>query len=254
MDTLLDMTDNIISKENIRGLRANDENQSEWCIWSADCTQPDYRRLQNNSLYDTIAIKGDFKTLLTGYNVNSGSYGLRLDMYFKPTNGTDKLIKHSAYLDSADMYGNPYSFLIYSTQAIKFSIANIGAIQTISLYFYQKNNFTYLTDNGKQESLPVLNAQDPDYSNLLLKNVYLSFGSDISNIDDNVIKLYTNEPLEYDRLSDEESVNTKGIGLLWYNKDDNGKYLGFSDGIYDKEYDEIEYLGLSERDSRLLSQ
>ena len=42
--------------------------------------------------------------------------------------------------------------------------------------------------------------------------------------------------------------------MLWYNKDDNGKYLGFSDGIYDKEYDEIEYLGLSERDSRLLSQ
>lgn len=254
MDTLLDMTDNIISKENIRGLRANDENQSEWCIWSADCTQPDYRHLQNNSLYDTIAIKGDFKTLLTGYNVNSGSYGLRLDMYFKPTNGTDKLIKHSAYLDSTDMYGNPYSFLIYSTQAIKFSIANIGAIQTISLYFYQKNNFTYLTDNGQQESLPVLNAWDPDYSNLLLKNVYLSFGSDISNIDDNVIKLYTNEPLEYDRLSNEESVNTKGIGLLWYNKDDNGKYLGFSDGIYDKEYDEIEYLELSEGDSRLLSQ
>lgn len=254
MDTLLDMTDNIISKENIRGLRANDENQSEWCIWSADCTQPDYRHLQNNSLYDTIAIKGDFKTLLTGYNVNSGSYGLRLDMYFKPTNGTDKLIKYSAYLDSTDMYGNPYSFLIYSTQAIKFSIANIGAIQTISLYFYQKNNFTYLTDNGKQEFLPVLNAQDPDYSNLLLKNVYLSFGSDISNIDDNVIKLYTNEPLEYDRLSDEESINTKGIGLLWYNKDDNGKYLGFSDGIYDKEYDEIEYLELSEGDSRLLSQ
>jgi hypothetical protein len=82
----------------------------------------------------------------------------------------------------------------------------------------------------------------------------LSFGSDISNIDDNIIKLYTNEPLEYDRLSDEESVNTKGIGLLWYNKDDNGKYLGFSDGIYDKDYDEIKYLQDSERDYRLLAQ
>lgn len=49
-------------------------------------------------------------------------------MYFKPTNGTDKLVRHSAYLDSSDMYGNPYSFLIYSTQAVKFSIANIGTI------------------------------------------------------------------------------------------------------------------------------
>jgi hypothetical protein len=51
-----------------------------------------------------------------------------LDLYFKPTNGTDKLVKYSAYLDSAKMYGNPYSFLVYSTQAIKFNIANIGTI------------------------------------------------------------------------------------------------------------------------------
>lgn len=254
LDTVLDMTDNIISGEKIRGLRANDTNQSEWCIWSADCSQPDYRKLQNNSLYDTIAIKGDFKTLLTGYNVNSGSYGLRLDMYFKPTNGTDKLIKHSAYLDSSDMYGNPYSFLIYSTQAVKFSIANIGTIQTISLYFYQRNNFTYLTDDGAQKYLPVLRTEDPDYSNLLLKNVYLSFGSDIVNIDDNTVKLYTNEPFEYDRLADDESTNTKGIGLLWYNKNDAGQYLGYSDGIVDRDYDEIAYLELSEKDSRLLAQ
>lgn len=268
LDTVLDMTDNIISGEKIRGLRANDINQSEWCIWSADCSQPDYRKLQNNSLYDTIAIKGDFKTLLTGYNVNSGSYGLRLDMYFKPTNGTDKLIKHSAYLDSSDMYGNPYSFLIYSTQAVKFSIANIGTIQTISLYFYQKNNFTYLTDEGVQKYLPVLRAEDSDYSNLLLKNVYLSFGSDIVNIDDNTVKLYTNEPLEYDRLAEDESANTKGIGLLWYNKNDAGQYLGYSDGIAGnvqfraedgtlqtaEPYDEIKYLQMSEKDSRLLAQ
>lgn len=254
LDTVLDMTDNIISGEKLRGLRANDVNQSEWCIWSADCSQPAYRKLQNNGLYDTIAIKADFKTLLTGYNVNSGSYGLRLDMYFKPTNGTDKLVRHSAYLDSSDMYGNPYSFLIYSTQAVKFSIANIGTIQTISLYFYQKNNFTFLDDDGIQQYLPILREEDPDYSNLLMRNVYLSFGSDIINIDDNTVKLYTNEPLEYDRLSEDESTNTKGIGLLWYNKNEDGQYLGFSDGIVDRDYDEIAYLQLSEKDSRLLAQ
>jgi hypothetical protein len=42
---MLDMTDNIISGEKIRGLRANDTNQSEWCIWSATCSQPEYRKL-----------------------------------------------------------------------------------------------------------------------------------------------------------------------------------------------------------------
>lgn len=259
LDTMLDMTDNIIDGEITHGLRANDKSQSEYCLWTANCTQANYRHLQNNGIYDTIAIKADFKTLLTGYNVNSGSYGLRLDMDFKPTNGTDKLIRHSAYLDSSSFFGNPYSFLIYSTQAVKFSVANIGTIQTLSLWFYQKNNFTYLTDDKKQYPLPILNANDPDYSNILLKNVYLSFGSDIADIDDNTVKLYTNEPFEYDVNPENQSYNTKGIGLLWYNKNDAGQYLGFSDGIATpppgkKYYDEIEYLIATETDSRLLAQ
>ena len=255
METMLDMTDNIIPTwERTIGLRANDPTQDQICLWSADFTQAEYRKFQNNSLYDNIAIKGDFKTLLTGYNVNKGSYGLKLDMYFQPTNETNSLNKSTIYLDSSNMYGNPYSFLIYSTQALKFNIEKIQNIQIMSLYFYQSNDFTYLDDNGIEHELDILNKLDPDYSNLLLKNVYLSFGSDIANVEDNVVKLYTNESLEYDRLTDEESINTKGIGILWYNKDDNGKYLGFSDGIYDKEYDEIEYLKLTEYDSRLLAQ
>lgn len=55
-------------------------------------------------------------------------------------------------------------------------------------------------------------------------------------------------------MSDNESVNTKGIGLLWYNKNEAGQYLGYSDGIVDRAYDEIAYLQLSEHDSRLLAQ
>jgi hypothetical protein len=45
LETMLDMTDNIISKEKIRGLRANDPVQSEWCLWSADCTKTQYKYL-----------------------------------------------------------------------------------------------------------------------------------------------------------------------------------------------------------------
>jgi hypothetical protein len=41
--------------------------------------------------------------------------------------------------------------------------------------------------------------------------------------------------------------------LLWYNKDENNTYIGFSDGIYDPNYDEIQYLKDTEQDSRLVS-
>jgi hypothetical protein len=44
------------------------------------------------------------------------------------------------------------------------------------------------------------------------------------------------------------------MGLIWYNKDENNRYLGFSDGDYDFDYDEAEYLKLSEKNSRLLAE
>ena len=42
--------------------------------------------------------------------------------------------------------------------------------------------------------------------------------------------------------------------MLWYNKDEDNTYIGFSDGIYDSGYDEITYLEISEVDSRLVAQ
>jgi hypothetical protein len=39
--------------------------------------------------------------------------------------------------------------------------------------------------------------------------------------------------------------------LLWYNKTDENQYIGFNDGKFDLDYDEIEYLKLSNRDARL---
>jgi hypothetical protein len=46
------------------------------------------------------------------------------------------------------------------------------------------------------------------------------------------------------------------MGLLWFNKDGDNKYVGFSDGVYDFEhdYDELTYLEKSKLDSRLVAQ
>jgi hypothetical protein len=94
-------------------------------------------------------------------------------------------------------------------------------------------------------------------NNLLVKNLYLSFGSDIVNVNDNVFKIFCNDKLTY---NDDNNVTTESIddykelGLLWYNKDENGKYIGFSDGIADEDYDEIKYIKESSADARLLAQ
>lgn len=329
LETMLEITDSIVPETEASqtyGLTANGS-VDEICLWSADFDgDKKYRDIQNSDICDSIALKADFKTVFANSNVIKGHYGLRLDLYFHTADNEDdgfyNVNQHSVYLDSANMFGNPYSFLIYSTQAIKFSIKDFGILKCANLYFYQKKDFEKLNDKGIKEIIPSkkfnnksdkyyeartalkllveekdseeyksilteanaiaeelielcsLKQENGDYeikdgeiiipyksleldNNLLVKNLYLSFGSDIVDIDDNVFKIFCNDDLSYneDAIATTESIDDyKELGLLWYNKDENGKYVGFSDGIYDEDYDEIEYIKSSSADARLLAQ
>lgn len=255
LDTVLDLSDNIIpSNDNVIGLKANAEDpDNQICIWSANLNNSEYSDYQNTQVYDTISIFADFQTLLSDFHIISGSYGLRLRVVVKPTADNKKPIDYIFELDSSDMYGNPYSFLVFSTQEAKAKVKGLGLIDAISLYFYQKQDFLYQTQNGKIEKLPIL-----DYNNLLIRNAYLSFGSEMEGIGDNTLQIYTNDSLTYNEEESTTTENTKSMGLLWYNKDENGKYIGFSDGLFgDGEtynYDEIAYLEEYEQDARLVNQ
>jgi hypothetical protein len=74
-----------------------------------------------------------------------------------------------------------------------------------------------------------------------LTNLAIGFGTMLSNIDDNTARIYTNSSKEYKQNS--PSSCEKKINLLWYNKNEFGKYLGFSDGSFVKDdnsiYDEF---------------
>ena len=255
LDTVLDLSDNMLSTNGeVFGLKANAlEPDNEICIWSANLNNSEYSDYQNTQVYDTISIFADFQTLLSDFNIISGSYGLRLRVVVKPTVDNTKPIDYSFELDSSEMYGNPYSFLVFSTQEATAKVKGLGIIDAVSLYFYQKQDFLYKTQNGKIEKLPVL-----EYNNLLLRNAYLSFGSDMQGIGDNTLQIYTNDSSLYNEENSSTTDDTKSIGLLWYNKDDNGKYIGFSDGLFGDaeiyDYDELAYLKDYEQESRLLNQ
>jgi hypothetical protein len=68
---------------------------------------------------------------------------------------------------------------------------------------------------------------------------------------DNVLQIYSPDSLEYKYHEHEPSTNQKRLKLLWYNKDEFDNYLGFSDGIFDPDYDELRYLELSRVNNRL---
>jgi hypothetical protein len=68
--------------------------------------------------------------------MRGGSYGLRLDMRVRTNSTNHPYITKSLYLDSSEMFGNPYAFTVFSTQEKKFDISPIGIIDSMTLYFY----------------------------------------------------------------------------------------------------------------------
>ena len=185
--------------------------------------KPNIESLEISEIYDTFYIAGEFRTLLGDYTILTGNYGIRAEFH-------DGDQVHEIYLDSQDMFGDPYNFAVFTSQQQTYNIEKIKKIDEISLYFYQFNNFSY-DKNGEPAVLPCYKTLPP---NLELTNLAIGFGTMLSNIDDNTVKIYTNSSKEYKQNS--PSSCEKKINLLWYNKNEFGKYLGFDDGEF---YDEF---------------
>ena len=260
LDSFLNMADLILSTDNVYGeLKANNidlNNPNGIPIWHTVLDNDQFIDLQQNGIYDAMGLSADFKCLLGNYEIKSGNYGLRLDVKIK-LNTLDNYVIKTFYLDSSEMFGNPYNFIAPASQSKMFNITSLGTVSELTLYFYQNNNFTYYNPSEQMtKSVPVT-----DY-NIKVENVRLSFGTNIANIEDNTLKIYSLQKDGFNYINPTDSSNQKQISILWYNKNELNQYLGFSDGIVDfyedgttiKHYDEIEYLINSKKSARLASQ
>jgi hypothetical protein len=88
-------------------------------LWSTSFNTGDgktnFKDLQENNIYDTLYLKADFRSLLNNRKMRSGSYGLRLDLGVRTNSKNHPRITKSLYLDSSEMFGNPYAFTVFST-------------------------------------------------------------------------------------------------------------------------------------------
>ena len=223
-------------------------------IWGKQITKDSSEYiLQANGVYNVITLSGDFQTSLGA--LSAGGYGLKLELYIQPeVDSTDRIMKFITF-DSSEMIGNPYQFVIDSRQEKQFTIASQGIVTEIILSVYQgikyddeNNTIDNLFYDADGNILFNTGTQFPIY----FKNISVGFGSNLTEIEDNTLKIYTTGSTTYkycDGNGDE--TNNKHLGLVWYNKDELDGYVGFSDGIVDSDYDEIQYLKASYADTRL---
>jgi hypothetical protein len=216
MDSYVDITKNLITdslKE--QWLIANDS--KEKVIWSK-------KDISNAKGYDRLGLRADFKTRLSSFNLLSGSYGLRLDIISEEpqTSQTEsEYIRYSYYLDSSDMYGDPYNFETYYSQELVFDISNITQITQMSLVLYQKNNF--VNSSGLISSYPegIEDNMKELFANIFATNVYISLGYDLNDFDEDRVLLYTLDSETYAPFLTGEGKDT-GIKAL---EENNYKHL-----------------------------
>lgn len=258
LESIIPITGNLVThtrysnSDGVNSLRANSEITS-LDIWNIDLTSNSaFRDLQSNGIYNTLTIKADFKTLMSHHDLIAGNYGLRLDLFIQPSLNSTQRIRRYITLDSSEMMGNPYSFSIYSTQAKKVDIISTGIIAEMVLWIYQSvdgdgNKNRFITREGNE-------INPGKFDDILIKNIEIGFGSDIEKVSDNTLELFTSSSPYYVYDNESTDTNRKELEVLWYNKTENNEYVGYSDGLFDLNYDEIEYLKKSNLNSRLMSQ
>ena len=154
------------------------------------------------------------------------------------------------------MFGDPYNFLIFSKQEMKITISSDEKINGIAVWFYQRNNFKYKAENGVINELSKPSFGD----NIFVTDIQLKMGTDLTKVEEDRVIICSQDNLNYN-VDDTEVSNYKTLDLIWYNKDSDGKYIGFGDGriLRDENgnlisYDEIDYIKIKQEDNRLLAE
>ena len=184
LDSFVDMTQNLIEQGmvNETGLIANGS-VKEITLWS----------IFGRGIigYDRLAIQAGFKSWLKSLNVQSGEYGLRLDIVgnMTGTSQTDDNRKmYQIFLNTNDFYGDVYNFETFYNQVKVVDISTIDCIESMSLVFYQKDDFR---DSSSAR------VATSTISNIWVSNPYISLGFDASRFTQDTILLTSTSSKTY---------------------------------------------------------
>lgn len=183
-----------------------------------------------NQGYTRLGLRGSFRAWLEELGIKSGSYGLRITI-----NGSvDTTVSEASsqdydiYLDTSDMYGNPYNFEGYYQQEIVIDISSLARINSIKIYLYQRNNFkdkdgniiTYDWFNDENSKLSEGWSNKP-FNNIYVKDIYMSLGIALDEIQNEFIRLYSLDGSTY-VIDKSGQVNNKTLHLKWVHFDSEG--------------------------------
>ena len=207
MDNMIKITNNIfddakvIYGENI-GLTAN-EGRIEGQENPGTVIGPLYSLTESAQFagFTRLGLSANFRSWLTGQDVESGTYGLMVRIYTTITDQPGSKNKNALYdlrFDSSKMIGNPYQFESYFYQEEVFDISYINNINKIEVYFYQSSNFfNVLGGPIDWKYNDELLGETVMPANLFVDDVKIYFGYEKGKFTDDTLMLFSNDPLSY---------------------------------------------------------
>lgn len=191
-------SENLINASRGKYLVANNKDVSEVLIWSSSASDNLYAG------YSRLGIQAEFKSQV---NAIKGNYGIKILLY-----SGDRLSPvASLFLDSDDMYGNPYAYEGYYKQQKIFDISELPAFTKIEVYFYQNNNFVDKDNNN----IPYLD----DFGNLVSPNLFMAnpeiyLGYDINDVYNKGLILYTADSVYFNDANTKRTIQWRFIRTL----------------------------------------
>ena len=172
----------------------------------------------DKTLYDTLALEFAVTTDMEIEN----PYDITILLKSQNNICAELKFLHSEFI------GNPFTFYLPSTQQKIFNIAEYNNITNIEIYLHATGN-----------PQPIVQ----------IKKVYI--GSQLAYQENQQFKIFTPDSMTY-RIGSENNL-TRQLGLQWINKTELNEYIGFSNGIYEANYDEISYLKQKEYNEALVA-
>lgn len=178
---------------------------------------------------NVLSISADFKGVMTAADsidgsIIAGTYGLIARVSIKDSSNTIRT--HDLYLRSdKDMIGNVYKFHIPAKQSQTYTLPLTETeeeITEIQLFLFHDNTFKTVYGNTY--------VNNDNFNNIEVSNIKLGYSFSMIGVEQNTVKITTSDTtLKYGTNSNIDKV----LNLTYFNKTENNKYIGFSDGKFD---------------------
>lgn len=236
LDSIIKITSNVLADSRMiygdnSGLLANGDIKLIGPIYSVEGNQ----ELDG---YTRLGLSANFRSWLSGLDVASGSYGIKVLVYTNMVQESGQAAANTVYelnFSSADMIGNPYQFEDYFYQEKVFDISNISNVQKLEVYFYQDSNF--LNGDSKKIAHQIednLSGELIDKpNNLFVKDVCMYLGYEIGTFTDETLILHTPDDLTYRY----DKTEAKEINLRWIHKIDETNYEILNEKNFDDQFE-----------------